>query len=598
MVHDHVADVAGGAGGSWQDIALRLMLLLPAAVVAGIGLFIPWLRSSGGVSPLPRRLLLGAWIAGAGSALLAVLSVLVSDVNPIGGGVHAVLALAVPTLLRRPVLARWAAAALLVLLVVESVSGRSGLDFALDTAYVAAATIWFGVAALALTAPADRWRPATVRLDSLAISLAVLLTAVGVVQVGLSGIGFDRRLFSSAFGLTLLAVVLLPAVATVVVLAVARSGRTPSAGFRAGAGFVAAALLAWTALVAVPKPPDLPVPGVPLLASVDLNELEVPVLVSPQRPGPNLVHLPDIGGPQVTVTAGGKRVAATTRPGAQGLWAEVDLPRGRSDLVITRGESSDELGVDAGELAPRPLPADDGPECAAAALGSLVAERQQAVDRCPSEVLTSDDEEALRKLVRFLDSKHVPAITLVADRSPRGRAADAAVREEAGRAEIRVLRQPAADSALLVVSGWRTAHRATTHAAKAQAEKPTYSRGIYLAPWLLSAPIATSVASASVPLRFDPRQPAAVDFTVAVGDAFGGQGPTVGAYHEYLRATGRQADAAEAVRIFAVAQVNVMAMSPTAKHAPGMATAGEGPGHWIPRSTVIPVTLPLADASG
>src|SRR5690606_41321578 len=92
-------------------------------------------------------------------------------------------------------------------------------------------------------------------------------------------------------------------------LAVARAGRAPSAGFRAGAGFVAAALLAWTALVAVPKPPDLPVPGVPLLASVDLNELEVPVLVSPQRPGPNLVHLPDIGGPQVTVTAGGKRVA-------------------------------------------------------------------------------------------------------------------------------------------------------------------------------------------------------------------------------------------------------------------------------------------------
>src|SRR5690606_39325964 len=92
-------------------------------------------------------------------------------------------------------------------------------------------------------------------------------------------------------------------------------------------------------------------------------------------------------------------------PGAQGLWAEVDLPRGRSDLVITRGESSDELGVEAGELAPRPLPADDGPECAAAALGSLVAERQQAVDRCPSEVLTSDDEEALRKLVRFLNSK-------------------------------------------------------------------------------------------------------------------------------------------------------------------------------------------------
>ena len=148
----------------------------------------------------------------------------------------------------------------------------------------------------------------------------------------------------------------------------------------------------------------------------------------------------------------------------------------------------------------------------------------------------------------------------------------------------------------MIVSGWRTAHQTAVRAAKEQLEAPTYIRGIYLAPWLLNEPIATSVASASVPLRFDPREPAAIDFTVRIGDAFGGQRPSVGAYREYLRANGLPEQGP--LRVFAVAQVSVMSMPPGAEHAPGMAPPGEGPGHWIARATVVPVSLPLADADG
>jgi len=311
------------------------------------------------------------------------------------------------------------------------------------------------------------------------------------------------------------------------------------------------------------------------------------------------VHLPDSAGSNVTVSvrnSAGEPVVATRRPGAQGLWAAVDLPEGRSDLVISRGASSDEVGVDAGEERRRTVSADDGPECAAAALGSLVAERPRPLTACPSDALSTADETALRELVRFLRTQQVTAITLIEDRSPRGSAAAKAVREEADRAGIAVSAEPAVRSALVVTSGWRQAHAATVRAAKDQRATPTYTRGIYLAPWLLSEPIATSVASASVPLRFDPRERAAVDFTVRFGTVFGGQRPTVGAYHEYLHATG-VADRS-ALRVFSVAQVSVMPMDSRQPHGPGMDAVGDGPGHWITRGTVVPVSLPLGQTSG
>ena len=60
--------------------------------------------------------------------------------------------------------------------------------------------------------------------------------------------------------------------------------------------------------------------------------------LAPQRPGRNLVHLPD------AATVNG--VQATARPGMNGTWAEIDLPAGRSSVRISRGGKESTLAVD------------------------------------------------------------------------------------------------------------------------------------------------------------------------------------------------------------------------------------------------------------
>lgn len=534
-------------------LLVRLVLLLATAVVAGSGLF-------GGK---PRLL------AGILSATLAVVSAVAFGVNVAGAVIHAVLVLAVPVLLaRRLSAARWVALALLVLVVVETSLGRSGLEFVADTAYVVGATVWFGLA----TAPE---KPP--RYHQLTLALGVLLTLAGAVQLLLSGVAFDRRLHETAFGLSLLAVVVLP------VAALTLRGRASRGGVLA----VAVAFLAWTTFAALPRPAELPVPGTPLLRAV----AGVPVLVSPQRPGRNLVHVPESAGPGVTVSG----VVATPRPGAEGYWAEVDLPAGRSDLVIGHGGEEDSLDVDAGSAA-GPAGATgatgaDGPECASAALGGLVAGSPAGLTACPADRLSEEDADALRKLVGFLSARHAEAITLVGDASPRGTAASEVVRAEAGRQNLRVLDGPAAQAALVVVSGWPDAYTAMTRAAQFQREAPTYTYGLYVAPWLLTGPIVNTVSASTVPLRFDPREQLAVSFTVALGDAFGGESPTVGGFREWLGAA--EQTSAGKVQLFASAQVNAMPMYPDQPHAPGMATVGAGAGHWIPDGTVVPVSFPL-----
>lgn len=531
-------------------LLVRLVLLLATAVVAGSGLF-------GGK---PRL------VAGIVSAVLAVVSAIAFGVNVVAALIHAVLVLAVSVLLARKLpAARWVALALLVLVVVETSLGRSGLEFAVDTAYVGGATVWFGLAAAPEKLP---------RQDQLTLALGLLLTLAGAVQLLLSGVAFDRRLYETAFGLSLLAVVVLP------VVALALRGRTSRGGVLA----VAVAFLGWTTFVALPQPDALPIPGVPLLREA----AGVPVLVSPQRPGRNLVHVPESAGPGVTVSG----VVATPRPGAEGYWADVELPAGRSDLVIGHGSEEDSLDVDAGSAAgPAGAIGVDGPECASAALGGLVAGRQATLTGCPADRLSEEDADALRKLVGFLSARHTEAITLVGDASPRGIAASDVVHAEAGRRNLRVLDGPAAQAALVVVSGWSDAYTAMTAAAQAQRTAPTYTYGLYVAPWLLTGPIVNTVAASTVPLRFDPREQLAVSFTVALGDAFGGESPTLGGFREWL-GDAEQTSAGK-VQLFASAQVNAMPMYPGQPSAPGMAMVGEGAGHWIPDGTVVPVSFPL-----
>ncbi|SDH76951.1 hypothetical protein SAMN05192558_10342 [Actinokineospora alba] len=559
------------AEASAWPVALRLALLLVTAFVAGVGLVQP--RATG------RVWILTALLA-AVSAVLAGLSVFVTDVAVLGAVAHAVLVALVPALLGRPA-ARWASAAVVLLLVIETAMGRSGVEFAADTVYVAAAVAWFGLAvhALAGSAPGRR--------GQLALTLGGILVLAGAARLGTSGVAFDRRVHTSGYGLALVAVVALPLLVTVL----AALPRGTDRAFRLGTAGIVAAFVAWSSLVAIPRPADLPIAGVPVLAEAALGEAKVPVLISPHRPGRNLVHFPASAGNRLEVrVADGPAVPATPRAGAEGTWAEVDLPSGVGEVSVVSGGDSDTVEVDPGtDAGPTQAAGVDGPECASAALGGLLAGRREQLTRCPSDVLSTEDETALRKLVGFLGSRGVTGLTIRGDDSPRASQAAEAVRSAAAEAGLRIDPEPLPDNALVVVAGWSTAAAALTTAAAQQADAPVFGYGLYLAPWLLNTPLATSVTTVSAPLRFDPREQLPVSYAIAVGNGFGGENPTVAGFDAWLgnrKVTGE-------VQIFAAAQVTVMPMGPGEVHTPGMPMSEELAGQWVPKATIVPVSAVL-----
>ncbi|MCG8915512.1 hypothetical protein L6E12_06900 [Actinokineospora sp. PR83] len=586
MEHPHGGfDGALGTGTSALLLALRLVLLLTGAVVAGIGLLRPQLTA------LPRRVVVVAAVSAAVSAALALVSVAVADVHWLGAVGHVLLVAAVPALLPLPTPARWVAVALGLLLVVETTAGRSGVDFALDTAYVAAAVAWFGFAALTLLVPPSQHRPGGPRPGPLALTLGGVLVVAGAVRLVGSGLAFDRRVVGTPAGLVLLAAVALPLVVTVL----AASFRAGPRAYRYGTPVVAAGFLAWTAIAAVPAAPALPVPGVPVLADTAVADRLVPVLISPHRPGTNLVHFPASAGADLKVSAdGGPEVAAVPRPGAEGTWAEVELPEGRSDVTVSQGGSSDTVAVDTGtERVDTRATGDDGPECASAALGGLVTGRADVLASCPADALSTQDDEALRKLVGFLAARGAAGVALKSDSSPRGVRAAEVVQEAASGLGLRVDPDQGTDNALVVVGGWATAATALSTAGIQQSEAAVYPYGLYVAPWLLNTPLVSSVTTVAVPLRFDPRETQPVTYAIEVGNAFGGESPTLAGFHAWLG--DRRGDVDGEPRVFAAAQVNVMAMGPGEPHAPGMPMNEELPGQWVAKATIVPVSGVLLD---
>ncbi|WP_424189047.1 hypothetical protein ACOBQX_11760 [Actinokineospora sp. G85] len=581
MEQHHGGLDGGGLGGvdtSILPLVLRLLLLLTGAVVAGIGLLRPQSAT------LPTRLLGTASAAAGLSAALALVSIAVADVHWAGALAHVALVALVPALLRSPQAARWAGAALGLLLVVETTAGRSGVDFALDTVYVAASVAWFGYAALTWLVPADQRR--LPRADQHVVTLGAALVVAGALRLVASGLAFDRRVVGTALGLVLLAALVLP----LLVLVLAR--RT---ALRWGVLGVAAGFVAWTALAAVPAPPALPTPGVPVLVDAAVADSIVPTLVIPHRPGPNLVHFPASAGEGIEVSVGdGDQVAAFPRKGAEGTWAVVDLPAGRSELTVHRAGETDGVWLDAGteRVGPRAT-GEDGAECASAALGGLVAGRRDVLAACPDAGLSTQDEAALRKLVAFLRDRGAPALTLKSDTSPRGVRAGRVVREAAGAAGLRVADGVEAENALVLVGGWESGARELERARSQQSENPVYQYGLYVAPWLLTNTHAGSVTSVNTPLRFDPRETQPATYALELANAFGGERPSLGGLHAWLG--DRRGDVDGEPRVFAVAQVNVMQMGPDEQHAPGMSMIEARPGQWVAKATIVPVSGVLLD---
>jgi hypothetical protein len=566
------ADVAGVSASM---VLLRIVLLLATAVIAGIGSLGPAVRA------ICARAFVVTWISAAVAAAAAVVSVWAVNASPPFVVVQLVLTAVVPLTLRRfPTVAVLAGLLLAGVLVAESAPGHSGLFFLVDLLYTGAAVVWLGMTVFAATVTNDDWIVDRRRARLIALSASALLAVSGVVQLVGSGIAFDRRIFQSAYGITLL----VAAVASVAVFAatvVVLRERTPSHAYRLGVIGVTAGFLMWGASTAFPAPGPLPTPGVPELAEVSVAGKQLPTLVTPQRPGRNLVHFPASAGTGLSVAAGGASVRAMPRPGAEGTWAEVQLPAGRSELTVRSKGSQGALDVDAGTAhGPASASGADGPECSSAALGTLAAGRRVELNACPSDALDAQDAEALRGTVGFLVSRHAKEIQVVGDESRRSKQAETVVRT-ASAGKIKLISEPRHNSALLVLSGWDKGSVQLRSAFGALANGSAYLYGFYLAPWLLNAPVVNSVPSASVPLRFDPRVPDSLEFSTTLEHSFGDENPSTSAYYAWRRA--KQLPIDTRAQIYATAQVDAMPMS-------GMRMGAPYPGQWVPNGTVVPVS--------
>ncbi|MGH3876896.1 MAG: DUF6239 family natural product biosynthesis protein, partial [Actinophytocola sp.] len=152
--------------------------------------------------------------------------------------------------------------------------------------------------------------------------------------------------------------------------AVARPrARATTVGVRVAASVVALALTAGTAHAVVLRPAD-PVPGVPTAARIALGDELVDVVVVPNRPGWNLVHVAADGAE--VGTSADELTPARPRPGTSGGWAAVELPEGPGDVWVRAGGEPARLSTDTGTggAAPAGLTGPDGPECAGALLGA------------------------------------------------------------------------------------------------------------------------------------------------------------------------------------------------------------------------------------
>ena len=334
-------------------------------------------------------------------------------------------------------------------------------------------------------------------------------------------------------------------------------------------------------------------PGIPTIQRLRHDDVVLTVSVGPARPGPNLVRVDStpVGGgheharqPVLVGTDEDDLVRARPRPGADGLWAVVDLPAGTGTVLVTHGPRHRvPFAVETGTATPvcGGWTGPDGPECLAAATGSLLA-GADPVD-CPSGSLTTVDETALRSVVDTLATRGVPQGAGPRDGPARRRAAFAAVRAAADRAGLRVVDPEAGTarrSALLVVSGWADAARSLGRTAALPVRRqPLRPDGTWLAPWLLAPGVVDSTPGAVVPLDFDIRDDAAQQFSQTLATYFPGRAPTASGYLSWRASRGIHPDP---WRLFAATRAAYLPSNGRHDH-------HETAVAWFPGGTVTPI---------
>jgi hypothetical protein len=549
-------------------VLARLVFIPVLALNGGIGLVRPALGSD----PVTKPVKVLAWVAAGLGVLVCIRDAAAGQASIALSALLGVLlvAAALYAWYGRVRLVRWVHAGiggvLALLGAVELGSVRSGLAAVCDAGYAVAVAVLVGASVHALVAataagsppvsrsgkgraaeldPAPDPAVVTDRLTAAALVAGVLATAAGVLQLALTGPGtwVDAR---GGYLLAALAQAVLPLLATATWVAVRRV-RRPALLTGTAAAVAVVALGAAAALATLPPPPQSPVPGHPLLRPVHLGARQLAVLITPLRPGPNLVHLTGQGSgplPSATVRAGNSSAPLVSRPGTAGGWAVLDIPLSSRTLTVTAGPDHADVPIDVGTTPADPalraaLTGPDGPECASATLGALAA-GAPATPRCPATGLDPSDAQALRAAVTFLAGHGVTTLDLAVDGSARSVAAEQVVRAEAAASHLGVAASPGPNDTLILLTGWDRAP-GELHALTARVTGGA-TGGAVLAPWLLTAPVLGQAGAEMIPLTFDPTRPPARKYTGALAAAVPGEPAAPSGYRAWAHTLGNPID--------------------------------------------------------
>ncbi|MCD2186769.1 hypothetical protein [Actinomycetospora soli] len=376
---------------------------------------------------------------------------------------------------------------------------------------------------------------------------------------------------------------------------------------RVAAGALGLGLAAVAVLGALPTSPQSPEPGRLLVRPVTVAGQSMALFVAPTAGGPTLIRLSsapsdgppshsmgamggmhgghDMPGAGWSIAAGGQDATFAPRDGAPGRWALLDVPADTRELTLTGPGGTATVPVVIGPTGPADpavLAGPDGPECADALLGDLLGGGRGVA--CPSTALSPADARALTLAVTDLRGRGLPSLFLVGDDSPRSRAADALVRDTAARIGLPVSAAPTPDDGLLVTSGWAQARRTLTGTTEQATRTPTFTGGVFLAPWLLTSGVLSAGASTMLPLGFTPQEAEPRGYAALLTTISDDAAPSSSGYLAWAREQGRPDGD---VRLFGAATIDVMPGMPGMNH-------GDRAGAWLPGGALVPMSGPLS----
>lgn len=483
--------------------------------------------------------------------------------------------------------------ALVVLLSWDAIqeSATAGL---LMVGHVSVATVWSAAVLASATAERGSRRAVARRLSPIAVVAAAGATVTGVLSARDRGVSLEGITVTTFGSLVLVKVGLLAAVALlglgvrIALRARAEAPRIAGGLARAEFGAMALTLGVGVVLSSLPSPGPPPREGVPLVRTVTLNDLAASVLVVPQRPGPNLIQVMSERYTELRVD--GRTYVPEPLATAEGFWAVVDLPEGRTRLEIRQGREIVQQVLDVGPAHVSVGASAPDAECASAALGALLGGSQAPLAACPSQLLDERDANALRLLIGNIAGRGVRSLRLATDTTPRSVAAEKLVAPAARAAGMRIVDSGTAD-ATLALAGWDAA--VTELSGLAKSPPPLY--GTYLAPWLVqAATVAATGTSPLAPLWFNPDDDTSLNYLLALRRVAPEQSATVAGLAAFLdaraaRGLGGTAPGAS-VRIFAATSgFEIMPMTESG----GRPMAHGVRISWLPKGSLTPVSTPL-----